>query len=148
LHQANPRDVASDSRDVMQSQSRDGRHWTRRTRVNDGASHFDNAFPEAAVDRGGEVHLVWYDHRGDAAGIFTDLIHTRSRDGGGGFTPNERVNDGPGHQLKPGAEPAGAQQGRLHRARRERVYAMWSDGRLGTPDSWVVPVGRERHAGG
>ncbi|HEY6196506.1 MAG TPA: FlgD immunoglobulin-like domain containing protein [Candidatus Eisenbacteria bacterium] len=147
LHQPNVHDVATDSRDVMLSRSRDGIHWTRRERVNDDPARYDNAFAEVAVDGGGDVHVVWYDHRNDArGGILTDLFHARSHDGGRTFGRNERVNDGPGinwslvpSQLAPnmGDYIALDADGR-------NVYAVWADGRLGTPDSWLMRVSTGR----
>ena len=142
-HVPSPRDVAKDARDVVLSRSHDGIHWTPRVRVNDDAPRYDNAFAEVATDRQGDVHLVWYDHRGDAQnGVLTDLYHARSRDGGRTFEPNTRVNDGPGinwnlipSRLAPnmGDYIALSSDG-------DNVYALWADGRLGTPDSWLMRV--------
>jgi hypothetical protein len=150
LHVPNTRDAASDSRDVMLSQSRDGLHWSHRVRVNDDPPRYDNAFAEVAVSRRGDVHLVWYDHRNDAqGGILTDLFHTRSQDGGRTFEASARVNDGPAinwslvpSQLAPnmGDYISLASDG-------SNIYTVWADGRLGTPDSWMVQVASKRSDG-
>lgn len=147
LHVPNRHDVAADARDVMLSRSRDGIHWSRRQRVNDDAARYDNAFAEVAVDRGGDVHLVWYDHRNDAqGGILTDLFHARSHDGGRTFEPNERVNDGPGinWSLVPSRLAPNMGDYIALTSAGDNVYTVWADGRLGTPDSWMMQVGGKR----
>ena len=147
VHVPNPRDVAIDSRDVMLSHSRDGLHWSHRVRVNDDPPRYDNAFAEVAVSARGDVHLVWYDHRRDAqGGILTDLYHTRSQDGGRTFEANDRVNDGPGVNWSLVASRIAPNMGdyiSLH-ADGDNVYTVWADGRLGTPDSWMMPVAARR----
>jgi len=147
VHQPSPRDVALDSRDVMLSRSKDGVHWSRRVRVNDDAPRYDNAFAEVAVDRHGDVHLVWYDHRNDARGILTDLFHTRSRNGGRTFGPAERVNDGPGinWSLVPSRLAPNMGDYIALTTDGDNVYTVWADGRLGTPDSWMMRVSGGRH---
>jgi hypothetical protein len=153
VHVPNAHDVAADARDVMLSHSRDGLHWSRRVRVNDDPPRYDNAFAEVAVSRSGDVHLVWYDHRRDAqGGILTDLFHTRSRDGGRTFDASERVNDGPGVNWSLVPSPLAPNMGDYIAlaADGDDVYAVWADGRLGTPDSWMMPVAArrvERHHG-
>ncbi len=142
-HVPNPRDVAKDARDVVLSRSHDGLHWTPRTVVNDDAPRYDNAFAEVATDRRGDVHLVWYDHRNDAQnGILTDLYHARSRDGGRTFEPNEKVNDGPGinWSLVPSRLAPNMGDYIALTSDGDNIYALWADGRLGTPDSWVMRV--------
>ena len=148
LHVSNPRDAASDARDVMLSHSRDGRHWSRRTRVNDDPARYDNAFAEVAVDRRGDVHLVWYDHRTDAqGGILTDLYQARSRDGGRTFEANQRVNDGVSinWNLTPSRIAPNMGDYIALTADGDHVYTLWADGRLGTPDSWVMSLATRRH---
>jgi hypothetical protein len=147
LHAPSSRDVARDSRDVMISRSRDGVHWSRRTRVNDDPPRYDNAFPEVAVDDGGDVHVVWYDHREDADfGIGTDLYHARSRDGGKHFEANHRVNDGPAVNWNLVTSQLAPNMGDYISlvADDKVVYANWGDGRLGTPDSWLAAVSGEK----
>ena len=142
-HTPNSRDVAMDSRDVMLSHSRDGIHWTPRQRVNDDAARYDNAFAEVATDRRGDVHLVWYDHRNDTQkGILTDLYHARSRDGGRTFEPSTKVNDGPGinWNLVPSRLAPNMGDYIALTSDGANVYTVWADGRLGTPDSWVMQV--------
>ena len=143
LHVPTRRDVASDSRDVMISSSRDGKHWTRRTRVNDDAPRYDNAFPEVAVDGDGDVHVVWYDHREDATfGVNTDVFQSRSRDGGGHFSANTRVNDGPATNWNVVPSRLAPNIGDYISLVSDgnSVYASWADGRLGSPDSWMAAV--------
>jgi hypothetical protein len=147
VHVPNAHDVATDARDVMLSHSRDGLHWSPRVRVNDDPPRYDNAFAEVAVSRGGDVHLVWYDHRRDAqGGILTDLYHTRSRDGGRTFDASERVNDGPGVNWSLVPSPLAPNMGDYIAltADGDDVYTVWADGRLGSPDSWMMPVAARR----
>jgi hypothetical protein len=147
LHAPSSRDVARDSRDVMISRSRDGVHWSRRTRVNDDQPRYDNAFPEVAVDDEGDVHVVWYDHREDADfGIGTDLYHARSRDGGKHFDANHRVNDGPAVNWNLVTSQLAPNMGDYISlgADHDVVYANWGDGRLGSPDSWLAAVSGEK----
>ncbi len=151
LHAPRATDIARDSRDAVIASSRDGMHWTQRVVVNDDAPRYDNAFTEVATDRDGKVHVVWYDHRNDATkGILTDLYATVSDDGGRTFAPNRRVNDAPGinwnnipSRLAPnmGDYIALTSSG-------DNVYAVWADGRLGTPDTWTMQLQGGHHPGG
>jgi hypothetical protein len=139
--------VARDARDIMFAKSRNGIHWSARQRVNQDAERFDNSFPEVAVDGQGDVHLLWYDHRGDpACGILTDAYHSRSRDGARRFERDARVNDGPSvnwNLVETGFSPnMGDYIGLTSDGR--NTYANWADGRLGTPDCWMAAITRGR----
>ena len=134
-------DAAHDARDIVIAASSDGTHWSRRHRVNDDAPRYDNSFPDLAVDASGDVHLIWYDHRGDrACGILTDVYYARSQDGGGSFESNVKLNDGPSENwsLIPSnlAPNLGDYIGLTADSR--TIHANWADGRLGSPDSWAV----------
>jgi pre-peptidase/flagellar hook capping protein FlgD len=154
IHYPNRLDVARDSRDVMLSHSNDGIHWTRRALVNHDPAHFDNTFPEVAVDGRGDVHLVWYDHRNDAeCGILTDLYYSRLRSGDDSFSADQQVNDGPATNwnLIPSRLAPNMGDYIALTADGGTVYANWADGRLGSPDSWMSAItggvrGRDENA--
>jgi hypothetical protein len=75
LHVPVPSDLAQDHRDVMYASSSDGGvGWTAPIRLSDAPARYDETFPEVAVDAGGRVYVMWYDHREDAAnGILTTM---------------------------------------------------------------------------
>lgn len=147
MHQPKPTDVARDSRDVVISSSRDGMHWTPRMVANHDAPMYDNAFAEVATDRSGNVHLVWYDHREDVAnGVLTGLYTTTSRDGGRAWGADRKVNDGPGinwNNIPSRLAPNMGDYISLT-ADGDNVYALWADGRQGTPDSWSMKLASGR----
>lgn len=141
-------DVARDARDVMLTRSRDGIHWTPRARVNHDAPRFDNAFPEVAVDGGGDVHLLWLDHRNDpACGILTDVYAAHLDHGRLDGRADQKVNDGDPTNWSLVASNLAPNMGDYIglRADGDNVYANWADGRLGSPDCWMATLGGDRH---
>ena len=147
LHVPQALDAARDSRDVMLARSCDGVHWAPREIVNHDAARFDNAFSEVAVDGGGDVHLVWLDHRNDPlCGILTDVYSSRLNHGGERSAADQKVNDGPptNWNLVPSALAPNMGDYIGLTADGSSVYANWSEGRLGSPDSWMASIGIER----
>lgn len=147
VHTPRATDIARDSRDVMVSSSRDGLHWTERMVANDAAPRYDEAFAEVATDRQGRVHLVWYDHHEDAAnGVLSGLWTTMSRDGGRSWAPSRKVNDGPGINWSNVPSRLAPNMGDYISLSSDgdNVYALWADGRQGTPDSWSMKLASGR----
>src|SRR5262249_14311808 len=96
-HTPGPDDHARDQRDVMYSRSDNGGvTWTTPVLLSDTPPGLDETFPEVAVDDAGRVHVVWYDHREDPVnGILTSMRTRMSGDGGGTWSPSQRVDDAP-----------------------------------------------------
>jgi len=136
-------DVGRDHRDVVFSSSTNGTIWTPKKVVNDDPPLFDNTFPEVAVDALGDVHFDWYDHRLDpACGIGTDIFYTHSGNAGGIFVPSTQVNDGGSinwNNVSSNLAPNMGDYSALV-ADGVNVYANFTDGRQGTPDSWVAKI--------
>lgn len=135
-------EVARDTRDAVLQSSPDGVTWGARTVVNTDAPQFDNAFPEVAVDGGGQVYVDWYDHHADPLGIGTDIYYATSPTGGTLFGPGFKVNDGPmvnWNNVSSNLAPNMGDYSALV-ADGLNVYANFADGRQGSPDSWVAAI--------
>jgi hypothetical protein len=141
-HTPGDRDLARDTRDVILQSSADGVTWDPPRRVNVDAPGSDDAFPEVAVDGSGRVWIAWFGHRVDACRVLTDIFATRSVDGGASFAPEFQVNDGPPVNWNLVATDLRPNMGDYMTlvAQGCRVYANFSDGRQGTPDSWVAMI--------
>ena len=135
-------DLARDHRDVILSSSGDGgATWTTPVVVSDAPARFDETWPEVAVDPVGRVHVIWYDHHEDAAnGILTAMYYTRSDDGGVTFQPSARFSTGSAVNWSNVATNLFPNMGDYCAlvASGMDVYANWSDGRDGTPDSYFA----------
>jgi len=136
-------EVARDTRDVILQYSDDGVTWNPRSVINDDPPLYDNAFPEVAVNGIGQVFSYWMDHRNDvAAGINADYYYNFSNNGGVGFAPSARVNDGPSINWNNVASNLAPNMGDYEGMTADGcfVYANFADGRGGTPDSWMAPI--------
>jgi len=143
FHTPNALDIARDHRDVLISSSTDAVSWTAPRVVNDDPAHFDNAFPEVAVDGAGTVDVDWYDHRFDTAnGILTDIYYSSSTDGGATFAPSAKVNDSAPVNWNLVATNSYPNMGDYNAliADGANVYADWTDGRGGTPDAYFAKL--------
>lgn len=140
VHTPNALDVARDHRDVLCSRSSDGgTTWSAPVLVNDDPPRFDDTFPELACDAAGRVHVSWYDHRDDPAnGILTSMYATRSDDGGKTFLPSAKFSTGAAVNWNNVATNLFPNMGDYQSLVTDgmNVYANWSDGRDGTPDSY------------
>jgi len=72
-----------------------GTSWSSRVKVNDDNFGATQIFPWLAVDQSdGSVHVSWYDTRLDPISRQTQMVSSRSVDGGISFEPNLLVTDG------------------------------------------------------
>jgi hypothetical protein len=72
-----------------------GTSWSSRVKVNDDNFGATQIFPWLAVDQSdGTVHVSWYDTRLDPISRQTQMVSSRSVDGGISFEPNLLVTDG------------------------------------------------------
>jgi hypothetical protein len=72
-----------------------GTSWSSRVKVNDDNFGATQIFPWLAVDQSdGAVHVSWYDTRLDPISRQTQMVSSRSVDGGVSFEPNLLVTDG------------------------------------------------------
>lgn len=137
-------DVARDHRDIMLSRSSDGgTTWSPPTRVSDTPPGFDEIWPEVAIDAAHRVFVSWYGHVGDPAnGILTDVYVARSDDSGRTFGASARVNAGPSVNWNNVASNMFPNMGDYSAliADGMNVYANWTDGRGGSPDSYFSRV--------
>ena len=73
----------------------DGATWSAPVRVNDDATVRTQMFPKMALDPvTGNIAVVWYDARNDAANKKVELWGTISTDGGQTFQPNVKISMG------------------------------------------------------
>jgi hypothetical protein len=133
-------DLAQDTRDIVFQSSADGITWDPPKRLSVEGVYTDDAFPEVAVDGSGRVWVDWYGHRSDACGLLTDVYVTQSEDGGETFTPSVKVNDGGSINWNGVATNLVPNMGDYMALIADdcRVYANFTDGRGGTPDSWLA----------
>jgi hypothetical protein len=72
-----------------------GTSWSSRVKVNDDNFGATQMFPWLAVDQSdGTVNASWYDTRLDPLNRQTQMVSSRSVDGGASFEPNVLVSDG------------------------------------------------------
>ena len=72
-----------------------GTSWSSRVKVNDDNFGGTQIFPWLAVDQSdGTVNVSWYDSRLDPLNRQTQMVSSRSADGGVSFEPNLLVSDG------------------------------------------------------
>jgi hypothetical protein len=72
-----------------------GTSWSSRVKVNDDNFGATQIFPWLAVDQSdGAVSVSWYDTRLDPLNRQTQMVNSRSVDGGVSFEPNTLVSDG------------------------------------------------------
>jgi Bacterial Ig-like domain (group 3)/BNR repeat-like domain/Carboxypeptidase regulatory-like domain len=72
-----------------------GTSWSSRVKVNDDNFGGTQIFPWLAVDQSdGTVNVSWYDSRLDPLNRQTQMVSSRSADGGVSFEPNILVSDG------------------------------------------------------
>ena len=144
LHAPVPTDVGLDHRDVLYSSSPNGGTvWTPPQRLSDAPAHFDETFPEVAVDGAGRVFVMWYDHHEDPAnGILTSMRLRLSVDGGEHWTPSVRIDDGPlvnWNLVTSNMFPNMGDYSQII-ADGASVHAIWADGRDGTPDPYYARI--------
>ncbi len=86
--------VARDHRDVVLASSADrGGSWGGKVRVGDAPHLYDESHPEMVVDSLGRLHVTWLDRRHEpGCGALTDPYWAVSFDGGGSFTPGQRLS--------------------------------------------------------
>jgi hypothetical protein len=90
VYSSNPPGV--DGADVFLVRSIDGgATWSAPIRVNDDPGEFDQFFPDVAVNRAGDVQVMWYDRRNSVGNLGMDIYTARMTLGGGGFQPNTRL---------------------------------------------------------
>lgn len=119
-----------------------GTTWSDELRLNDDpeGNGCDQFHPWLAVDRNGNINVVFYDRRNDPANLLMDVYLTQSRDGGESFLPNQRIttisSDPTAGQFKAGllGEYIGvtAQEGWVH--------PVWTDTRNGNQDVYTACV--------
>jgi hypothetical protein len=108
--------------DIYTARSRDGRHWERNVRVDDGTTERIHDHPAIAVDRRGTVHVAWADRQNQDPD--TDVRYTRSPAGGRRFAASSRLDTGgSANQWHPVLVVDG-----------EDVLVAWQDNRLGDND--------------
>ena len=134
--------VAIDHRDVVVISSPDGMSdWSPKVRVNDDTGYTDQAFPAVVVDGSGGVHVTWYDRRFDPrCRARADLMLSSSFDGGASFTPNLRVTSGSSSWQVPADASPNFGDSFRPLADGERLFPVWADGRLGSPDVMIAPI--------
>jgi Ca2+-binding RTX toxin-like protein len=102
-----------DNSDVFFSRSTDnGATWSAMTQIGGGGGVTDQFEPNVAVNDTGDVAVVWYDRRNDAANnMLIDVYTAFSADGGATFAPIVRVTDVSFGvpQLNPNFNPGAAQ---------------------------------------
>jgi hypothetical protein len=134
--------VAIDHRDIVAVSSPDGVNgWSPKVRVNDDGGFTDQSMPALVVDDSGGLHVSWYDRRFDArCRARADVVLASSWDGGASFSSNLRLTTASSSwQLLADAVPNFG-NGMFMAAEGGRVYAPWSDGRLGSPDVMVTAL--------
>lgn len=138
-----------DNSDVFFSRSTDdGATWSPMTQIGAGGGATDQFEPNVAVNDTGDVAVVWYDRRNDAANNTNIDVYTAfSSDGGATFLPIVRVTDQSFGvpQLNPNFNPGAAQcyMGEYIAIDGEgaRFYYLWGDNRdTVTNANW--PAGR------
>src|SRR5262249_16857217 len=143
-HTPGPDDHARDQRDVMYSRSDNGGvTWTTPVLLSDTPPGLDETFPEVAVDDAGRVHVVWYDHREDPVnGILTSMRTRMSGDGGGTWSPSQRVDDAPAVNWNLVQSNMFPNMGDYSQVISDQgaVHAVWADGRGGTPDVYYARI--------
>lgn len=88
--------AARDHRDVVLVSSADrGDSWQPKVRVGDAPHRYDESLPEMVVDDLGRLHVTWTDRRNEpGCGARSDAYWAVSFDGGGSFTPGQRLSSG------------------------------------------------------
>jgi hypothetical protein len=134
--------TAIDHRDVVLVSSPDGvSGWTPKVRVNDDTGYTDQSFPEVVVDGDGGVHVSWYDRRFDEqARALADVMLATSNDGGLTFAPNLRLTETSSFWQVPADAVPNFGDGFRPLAVGDRLFPVWADGRLGSPDIMVSPL--------
>lgn len=85
-------DDSNGNGDIVAVHSSDGgAHWSAKQKVNDDLGSAQQFFPWVDIDELGNVHVVWYDMRGNGSDI--DVYYTSSTDDGATFAPNTRVTE-------------------------------------------------------
>ena len=79
-------------------------------------------------------------------GLLSGLWTTMSRDGGRSWAPSRKVNDGPGINWNNVPSRLAPNMGDYISLSSDgdNVYALWADGRQGTPDSWSMKLASGR----
>jgi hypothetical protein len=143
-HTPTANDHARDHRDVMYSNSDNaGVSWSTPVVLSDAPPGYDETFPEVAVDNGGRVYVMWYDHREDAAnGILTSMRARISPDGGANWIASERVDDAAPVNWNLVASNMFPNMGDYSQLVSDgsAVHAVWADGRDGTPDVYYSRI--------
>jgi hypothetical protein len=143
-HTPTANDHARDHRDVIYSNSDNaGVSWSTPVVLSDAPPGYDETFPEVAVDNGGRVYVMWYDHREDAAnGILTSMRARISPDGGANWIASERVDDAAPvnwNLVTSNMYPNMGDYSQLV-SDGSAVHAVWADGRDGTPDVYYSRI--------
>jgi hypothetical protein len=123
------RDGRNGNADIYFAKSADGgKSFTKNVRINDDRGVAYQGNPAIAVDRDGTLYVVWSDNR--TGGEDDDIFFTMSRNKGGSFTRNMKLNDdapkGPQSHPTIGIDGKG------------RVYVAWEDFRNGQPDIYFT----------
>lgn len=131
---AGPGAGARDHRDVMLAWSDDGgQTWSPKVRVNDDAAVAEQTFPRVVVDNAGQLHVAWYDRRGETE--CEQRVHTywaRSVDGGLTFEPNRQMSTASGSWLTSNAADSNIGDRLGMTAEGGTVFVAWTDLRHAT----------------
>lgn len=140
-----PHQRARDHRDVFVAASDDGFTWADPVLVHpQEPGLYDDWLPEVAVMGDGTVAVLWYDWADappSSCGGQSQTYLAKSTDGGSTWQSLGSVTS-QGTAWSQVAANIIPNQGDYISlfGDRDRVYACWTDGRLGTPDIWSAPV--------
>src|SRR6266568_5875190 len=126
--------TAPSNTNVYFSNSTDGgTHWSPATVIHSNPSQTDQFNPWLDVDPDdGDIHVVYYDTRGDSGRSDVRLYHIRSADGGGTWVDEGQIATAPTDETTPGADE-GNQFGDYNGVAvyRGAVVTAWTDRRNG-----------------
>jgi len=125
--------AVGDNSNVFFTRSTDnGNTWSNRIKLNDDGLVRNQYFPWMAVNAKGDIAVIWYDTRLDAANHNMDVYCTVSYDGGLTWTPNARMTDvswDPNTGQFGGNTFFGDYNG--FSAAGNKFHALWTDARVG-----------------
>ena len=146
-----------------------GATWTPARRIDDGSANdsVDHFMPTVAVNRNGEVGVMWYDRRNHPDNLGWDVRFTASTDGGKSFLPSVQVSE-QGTSFGKSTQWTGLRANVTRTTGKESAlvvdvslntftflggdtnglvagadgvfHAVWVDNRTGVPQIWTAPI--------
>jgi hypothetical protein len=138
-----------DQRDVFTSWSDNGGvSWSTPVRMNQDAVGYDGWLPEVAVAPDGQVACAWYDWRdatASTAGGESSVYLATSEDGGATWTEKGAITDARTAWTNVSTNIVPNEGDYISMfASQEGLAVAWSDGRGGTPDTWMEWIASDR----